>query len=558
MPDYGSWPNPVGNSAKDVAEYYERLRAIDSAELARKLKRAVVGQDEFIDRFVPQYVAMLRRLSLVATGSAKPEDLPRLSTALIVGPTGSGKTFLSKMAARLAGIYARIVDCTTLTGAGWHGNGVDEELKAIAKIQESHPLMPIIVIWDEADKMRYGETDESSSFNPQPTFLKYLDGGIYRGSYGNDTYEVDTDLIINIFLGAFSGIEDIVRERTRTGPRCGFTSKQTDIVPRPDDLRARLTTEDVCKWGMSREFCGRIGPIETIPTLAEKDLALIVSGSENSIEKRYNAMTPKECEFRVSVAATNFLAKNAHDSGLGARALETTLLPTASRALDEAWARNGKVVLIHLCKDQIGYHVAVGSRMPDAKAMQAFSKLEIACRMTRKHRKDEGSPERKAARAIGEAFKEQRFDLAYFLASPKGLKHVAKCLATECCDDEDVPRAFEGTYKEAAAEVLLHFMIQRYSREYWQMEHLYTVACLARNREHFSSLLDERKGEDEEAGRHRMRARLIKEELDRISPEVFWEEAKHIESTLLRCGLSANAANRVASAIREAMPATSH
>ena len=80
---------------QDIAEYYKELLALDVEKLKARLKQIVIGQDEFIDVFIPEYVSMISRMVLLATGTNE-KDLPRIGAASILGETASGKSYFIK------------------------------------------------------------------------------------------------------------------------------------------------------------------------------------------------------------------------------------------------------------------------------------------------------------------------------------------------------------------------------------------------------------------------------------------------------------------------------
>jgi ATP-dependent protease Clp ATPase subunit len=145
------------------------------------------------------------------------------------------------------GIDIVYVDCSSLTGAGWKGKSIDDELGRIALIQEEAPGAIVAILWDEAGKMRTSGS-AAHSFNPQQELLGFFDGGSYcfYDESKRKMREINTRLVLNVFSGAFTGIESIVEERLIMDQTTfGFTAETQKGQVGTEDLRAEITVADL-------------------------------------------------------------------------------------------------------------------------------------------------------------------------------------------------------------------------------------------------------------------------------------------------------------------------
>jgi len=311
-----------------VAGFCEQFERRNFTGILRRLNRRIIGQEDFVTALLEQTMLNIRRMRLIARG-ADAWTLPRLAPIFVIGSTASGKSFAVETFFKELDIELVTINAASLTGASYYGNSLDDELSRIAD-KLVLPLKPIAILWDEFDKM---VSANSSDSNPQAEILKYLEGDSYRGAYQHDPrrndgtyFTLDTSLIINVFAGAFSGIEDTVRARLRSeNVALGFASDpaaRATFVLSTAELRERVTPADLESWGMLSELCGRLGSVLSIPALGEESLKRIVRDSENSLQARYGTLLPGRTKLVITDAAAGWLATYALDSKLGARALD--------------------------------------------------------------------------------------------------------------------------------------------------------------------------------------------------------------------------------------------
>ena len=318
------------------------LQYVKPAELKEALKKAVIGQDQLVDAVVNMFYLAYIRQETIYLG-VDPLQVPKPQSLLIVGGTGTGKTFTLRQLAEHVEARVTVIDCATLTGQGWQGPNVTDRLLPVAQDQKERPSGLQIVMWDEADKLGYfpDRADKDATFNPTKDLLKILDGGKINLPTGQTTgdeqyIELDADGLFHVFAGAFTGVEEVIAKRLRGGGSAlGFASET--FVKGADALRAEITLTDIEEWGFPKELVGRMGFIASANPLGRDAMRRIVKGSEYSIEGRYREMlSHARITFSVSDEACDALADQAVAAGIGARYLEGAIAEAASPAIVQA------------------------------------------------------------------------------------------------------------------------------------------------------------------------------------------------------------------------------
>lgn len=331
----------VGRLERLMAERMESMKSINAAALAEKVKNRVIGQDDAVEWFAHMISATIARNVLVVTGRQQAEDLPRLSSLWIVGPTASGKTHMVRTFADELGMPLRTVDCTSLTGTGWRGGNIDVEMADVASLLDDDPHAFVIVLFDEADKLAFANTSTERSFNAQPGLLKILDTGTYfGGTKESERFKLDTNRCIFVFAGAFTGIENIVQKRLDSRRSAyGFAANESSRAERAlsnDELRSRIEPTDLVDWGLMPEFLGRITSMHHMPAIGKDALTAIVKNGEHSLEDKLSRLMPNKMRVEIDDKAAEAIADMALASGFGARQLESIAAPLVAQARAEA------------------------------------------------------------------------------------------------------------------------------------------------------------------------------------------------------------------------------
>lgn len=260
------------------------------------------------------------------------------SNILMIGPTGSGKTYLVKTLAKLLDVPLALADATSLTEAGYIGDDIESvvsKLLAAADNDVAKAEHGIIFI-DEIDKIakkKETNTRDVSGESVQQELLKLLEGSTVEVPVGSNQKNaltpmttVNTDHILFICGGAFPGLEPIIKERLNKQSSMGFGARLNDTYDQEPDLFGHVTNRDLREFGMIPEFLGRMPVLVTLETLTEERLVRILKEPKNAILKQYvRLLELDEVKLVFEDEALQWIAAEALKRETGARALRAIL-----------------------------------------------------------------------------------------------------------------------------------------------------------------------------------------------------------------------------------------
>ena len=303
-------------------------------KIKAKLDDYVVGQ-EYAKKAMS--VAVYNHYKRVATDTMDDIEIEK-SNMLMIGPTGSGKTYLVKTLARLLDVPLAITDATSLTEAGYIGDDIESVVSKLLAAAENdiEKAEQGIIFIDEIDKIakkKNSSQRDVSGESVQQGMLKLLEGSDVEVPVGANSKNamvplttVNTKNILFICGGAFPDLEGIIKERLTKQSSIGFGADLKDKYDHDKTILEKVTTEDLRNFGMIPEFLGRLPIVFTLQGMNEHMLIKILKEPKNAILKQYQKLLAlDEVNLLFDDGALEAIAKKAMKKDTGERALRAII-----------------------------------------------------------------------------------------------------------------------------------------------------------------------------------------------------------------------------------------
>ena len=303
-------------------------------KIKAQLDDYVIGQ-EYAKKVIS--VAVYNHYKRVETNTMDDIEIEK-SNMLMIGPTGSGKTYLVKTLARLLDVPLAIADATSLTEAGYIGDDIESVLSKLlaAADNDVEKAEKGIVFIDEIDKIAKKKNTSQrdvSGESVQQGLLKLLEGSEVEVPVGANSKNamvplttMNTKNILFICGGAFPGLEDIIKERLNKQASIGFQADLKEKYDADPNLLEKVTLDDIRNFGMIPEFIGRLPIIFTLRGLDEEMLVKILKEPKNAILKQYQKLLAlDEVQLDFDEEALHTIARKAMEKKTGARALRAII-----------------------------------------------------------------------------------------------------------------------------------------------------------------------------------------------------------------------------------------
>ena len=321
----------------------EKKKNVTTESIYQKLLQKVAplpSQVEYAHNLASIISMHIHRNELIDDGFS-PDELPTPS-AIVVAPTGQGKTYLVRKMAECLDLHVITIDCSTLSAEGWRGTALSQRLAAAQEeIKDEEAFARSILFFDEIDKLRFWGNHNDQG-NAMVNILQMFNNGTVALEIDKKVENIEVSRFTLLFGGAFDGLEEIIRERVCSKRKIGFDCDDTRGQKTKSELMQMVIISDLAKFGLMPELLGRIGTILTIPPLALEDYRQLLDAEAGSLRRKYHNYLQNlyGVGFEIAPAGVEAIAQKCMETSTGARAVNPIINDVMRSAIAEVEAES--------------------------------------------------------------------------------------------------------------------------------------------------------------------------------------------------------------------------